>query len=370
MTTDQQEGGGTMMTTVNIMDTGKLLFLGILAAKLQIILNPPYQMSDGGAQASAKPIYQLFVQQAQKLNPRYLTMIIPARWYAGGKGLDEFRNSMLEDSHLTELHDFPITDDCFPGVNIRGGICYFLWARDADNRKNGLRVVTHEKDQFTEIMRPLKYKDNEIFIRYGQALNILSKVDPESNGEESISKHIAPRKPFGLRTDFVDNGDFSNVKTSEKNIKCYAKAKKIVYVSRSQVTAHQEWIDRWKVFMPYANNIGTELNDDNNNTFVAEPGSIGTETFLSVAAELNYSEKKCQNLSQYLRTKFARFLLSLAKSSQHSTAKTYSFVPMQDFSQSWTDEKLYKKYNLSDEEIAFIESMIKPMDSNGGEDDA
>ena len=327
-----------------------------------IISNPPYQLSDGGAQASAKPIYQFFVQQAQKLNPRYISMIIPARWYAGGKGLDDFRNAMLEDKHIEELHDFPMTEDCFPGVNIRGGICYFLWSKDMDNSTTGIKVVTHEKDNETVTIRPLKYRDNELFIRYGQALSILSKVDPECNKEESIAKYIAPRKPFGLRTDFVDNGVFSKTKSKEYSIKCYGKSKSIVYVKESQVTSHSEWINAWKVFMPYANNIGTELNDDNQNSFVAEPGSIGTETFLCVAADLNYSYEMCKNLSQYLRTKFARFLLSLAKSSQHSTAKTYAFVPMQDFSKAWTDEDLYNKYGLTEEEIGFIESMIKPMD--------
>ena len=327
-----------------------------------IISNPPYQMSDGGAQASAKPIYQFFVQQAKKLNPRYISMIIPARWYAGGKGLDEFRNEMLEDTHLEELHDFPVTDDCFPGVNIRGGVCYFLWSRDKDNSSSGLKVVTHEKNKAYSIVRPLKYHDNEIFIRYGQALSILEKVDPARHNAESVAKYIAPRKPFGLRTDFVDNGSFSMTKTAEHCIKCYGKGKKIVYVKKSQVATHSEWINEWKVFMPYANNIGTELNDDNQNTFIAEPGSIGTETFLCVAAELHYSQEMCNNLSQYLRTKFARFLLSLAKSSQHSTAKTYAFVPMQDFSRAWSDKELYEKYALSEEEIAFIEATIKPME--------
>lgn len=332
-----------------------------------IISNPPYQLSDGGAQASAKPIYHYFVEQAKKLNPRFISMIIPARWYAGGKGLEEFRSAMLEDIHLEELHDFPVTDDCFPGVNIRGGVCYFLWSKDNDNSVSGLNVVTHEKGSSYSITRSLKYGDNDIFIRYGQAISILEKVDPASHGAESIAKYIAPRMPFGLRTDFVDNGSFTTTKTTKNCIKCYGKGKKIVYIQKSQVNSHDEWINEWKVFMPYANNIGTELNDDNQNSFVAEPGSIGTETFLCVAADLHYTKEMCSNLSRYLRTKFARFLLSLAKSSQHSTAKTYVFVPMQDFSKSWTDEELYVKYNLTEEEIEFIESMIKPMDLGGDE---
>lgn len=138
-----------------------------------IISNPPYQLSDGGAQASAKPIYNYFVEQAKKLKPRYLTMIVPARWYAGGKGLDDFRDAMLTDKHMKELHDFPNTDDCFPGVNIRGGVCYFLWDREYDNKHGLVNVVTHDQKETHSIRRSLKYRDLDIFLRYGQSLTIL-----------------------------------------------------------------------------------------------------------------------------------------------------------------------------------------------------
>ena len=141
-----------------------------------IIGNPPYQLSDGGAQASAKPLYHLFVEQAMKLNPNYLTMIIPARWYAGGKGLDEFRNNMLNDQHLSELHDFPITDDCFPGVNIRGGVCYFLWDKHHDSSIEKTKVVTHNGSDTVECYRQMKYQDVDIFIRDARSLSILEKV--------------------------------------------------------------------------------------------------------------------------------------------------------------------------------------------------
>lgn len=148
----------------------------ILNMKFDVIIsNPPYQLNDGGAQASASPLYNLFVKQAQKLNPQYLVMIIPARWYAGGKGLDEFRNEMLNDIHIKELHDFPITNDCFPGVNIRGGVCYFLWDRTYNNQQTLTKVVTHNKNTQQSMLRQLRYENLNIFIRNGFALEILKK---------------------------------------------------------------------------------------------------------------------------------------------------------------------------------------------------
>lgn len=326
-----------------------------------IIGNPPYQLSDGGAQASAKPIYNYFVEQARKLTPHYLVMIIPARWYVGGKGLDEFRNSMIHDSSLQELHDFPDTEDCFPGVNIRGGICYFLWNRDYDG-SNGVRVVTHIKDKIAaDTKRSLIYKDSGIFIRHFSAISILNKVT-SSTDFRSMEECISPRKPFGIDGGFVSSAEFYLSPSKVSNsVKCYGKAKKVGYISPKHVTSHMSWAPIWKVYMPYANNIGTELNDDNQNAFVGEPGSVCTETFLLVGFNLSLDKESAENLCAYLKTKFARFLLSQAKNSQHGTAKTYQFVPIQDFSKSWTDEDLYKKYALEQGEIEFIESMIKPM---------
>lgn len=326
-----------------------------------IISNPPYQLNDGGAQASASPIYQLFVKQAMKLNPRYLTMIIPARWYAGGKGLDSFRKEMIENRHLKELHDFPITEDCFPGVNIRGGICYFLWDRDYDNSKALIKVITHNGDEESAMMRSMKYKDFDIFIRYGEALTILNKVMNKC-GTNVLSKVVSPRKPFGIPTDFSKGPDFHIAKTGlKKAVKCIAKGKNVGYVEQDRVTAHQEWINRWKVMAPRANNIGTELNDDNLNTFVAEPETICTESYLVFGGELNLSKEQSTNLAAYLQTKFARFMNSLAKVSQDATSKTYRFVPIVDFNKKWTDEALYKEYNLTLKEINFVEDSIKPM---------
>lgn len=312
----------------------------ILNMKFDVIIgNPPYQLSDGGAQASASPLYNTFIEQCLKLNPRFLTMIIPARWYAGGKGLNQFRDMMLENQHIKELHDFPNTDDCFPGVNIRGGVCYFLYDKSFDATKTLSKVVTHNNDTLTSIERNLKYKDLDIFIRNGNALSILNKLAVFN--EVSINEIISSRKPFGLTTDFIKTDKFASNKPKNNNFYyCYGKGKQVGYVATTEISTHCEWASKWKVMLPRANNIGTELNDDNQNAFSAPPNYICTESYLVVGADENFNEQQCINLINYMKTRFARFCHSLAKASQDATAKTYRFVPQQDFSESWTDEKL------------------------------
>lgn len=335
----------------------------IFKMKFDVIIgNPPYQLSDGGAQASAKPLYHLFVEQAMKLNPNYLTMIIPARWYAGGKGLDEFRNNMLNDQHLSELHDFPITDDCFPGVNIRGGVCYFLWDKHHDSSIEKTKVVTHNGSDTVECYRQMKYQDVDIFIRDARSLSILEKVQKTITKNNGLIEHVSPRKPFGIPTDFYKSSDFHTTPNGLSNpIKCVAKGKQVGFVNKASVSAHPEWIETWKVMVSRANNIGTELNDDNLNTLILEPGCVCTESYMIIGADLKLNENECNNLCSYLHTKFVRFLHSLAKSSQDATSKTYRFIPMQDMKQEWNDTMLYKKYGLSDSEIELIESTILPM---------
>ena len=316
-----------------------------------IIGNPPYQLSDGGHGTSAKPIYQHFVAQAKKLKPRFLSMIIPARWYSGGKGLDEFRDEMLHDNRIREIHDFPEAIDCFPGVQIKGGVCYFLWNRD---NSGDCRVCTYKKGNKTsEATRPLLEEHCDTFVRYNQAISILKKVQKWQ--EESLSKQISSRKPFGLETIFK-----GKAKEFKNSVKLYQNGG-IGYVSTQEIQQNAHLIEKFKVLIPPLGSgsdafphpiLGKPL--------VAEPNSACTETYIVAGA---FSEKeKCKNLAQYLCTKFLRFLVLLKKNTQHATSKVYQFVPTQDFSEEWTDEKLYKKYNLDAEEIAFIESMIRPME--------
>ena len=272
---------------------------------------------------------------------------------------------MLHDIKIRELHDCIHPEDIFPDTNNRGGICYLLWDDKYNNTEsiNKIKIVTHEEagKEYVD-SRLLITRDLDIFIRNGKAISILDKVMPEDGTIKPLSDIISPRKPFGLEGNFVKDPGFHNSEDGLSTpIICYGKAKARGFIERSSVLSHAEWIDTWKVYMPYANNIGTELNDDNQNTFIGEPGSCCTETFLSVGHTLGLSETTAKNLSNYMRTKFARFLLSLAKISQHGTSKTYRFVPIVDFNEEWTDEKLYKKFGLSQEEINCIETSIKPM---------
>ncbi len=330
-----------------------------------IVGNPPYQEDDGGAGASARPLYPYFVNMAKTCSPDYSTLIIPSKWYAGGKGLDDFRHSMLHDIKIRELHDCIHPEDIFPDTNNRGGICYLLWDDKYNNTVNSdkVKIVTHEENGNLYVdSRLLITRDLDIFIRNSKAISILDKVMPEDGSIKPLSDIISPRKPFGLEGNFVKTSGFHN---SEKGLSdpvvCYGKAKARGFIERASVCSNVKWVDTWKVYMPYANNIGTELNDDNQNTFIGEPGSCCTETFLSVGHTLGLTENMAKNLSGYMRTKFARFLLSLAKISQHGTSKTYRFVPIVDFNEEWTDEKLYKQFGLSQEEINCIEVIIKEM---------
>ena len=328
-----------------------------------VVGNPPYQVSDGGAQASARPIYHNFVDISKKVEPSFMTLIMPTRWYAGGKGLDEFRNDMLNDTSITELHDFLHPEEVFPDTNNRGGVCYLLWDYQHDKTDSSVRIVSHEGNGVVNTStRKLRYKNFDIFIRNSAAISIVDKVIVDEK-VDTMENHISPRRPFGVDGNFIETADFQKTGVGMTDpVKCYGKAKTVGYVERSKIPSHIEWIDKWKVFMPYANNIGTELNDDNQNTFVVAPNSICTETFLIAGMDMDLDEISATHLSNYLRTRFARFLLSVAKISQHGTSKTYRFVPVQDFSKAWTDAELYAKYGLTAEEIAFIESSIKPME--------
>ena len=336
-----------------------------------VIGNPPYQISDGGAQASAKPIYQYFVLLGKQLSNRYSCYITPTRWFAGGKGLEEFRDMMLRDETIKELHDFLTPEDIFPNTNNRGGVCYFLI--DATKIGENVKFVTHKNNKrVSEIDRPLLIDGVDIFLRDNRGIDILNKFN-NYGCNSYLEEIISARKPFGLDGNFIISEEFKTDKAGIVNsLKCYGKSQKIGFIDNAIIKKNKKWIKSWKVFTPYANNIGTELNDDNQNSFVGEPNSVCTETFLAIGADLNLSEEAAKNLSVYLKTKFARYLHSLAKISQHGTKQTYRFVPMQDFTEKsdidWSkpidniDEQLFDKYNLSQEEREHIKNSIKDME--------
>lgn len=337
-----------------------------------IVGNPPYQISDGGALASARPIYQYFVEISNIISSRYTSLIIPTRWFVGGKGLDDFRAEMLNDTHIKELHDCLTPEDIFPNTNIRGGVCYFLRDNQYNNAKNLVKIVTHERNKIVhELERSLKINDYDVFIRDGKAKPIIDKIMSDINFE-SFSSYVSSRKPFGLDGNFAKKDKFKkNINGMKKPISCYAKGKKVGFVESSEVLNHEEWINRWKVFIPRANNIGTELSDDNMNSFVGKPNEICTESYLVVGAELDLNNKSAKNLEKYFKTKFLRYLHGLLKSSQDATSKTFELVPLQNFDSNlnidWSksikeiDNQLYKKYGLTNEEIEYIESKIKEM---------
>ena len=317
-----------------------------------IIGNPPYQLSDGGAQASAMPIYNLFVNQAMRLKPRYLSMIIPARWYGGGRGLDEFRSAMIGDRRIRVLHDFLNASDCFgTGVEIKGGVCYFLWDRDNEGM---CRIFTHNGDSVKEQPeRYLKEKNSDVFIRYSEGVSVYHKI--EAFKEKTMDALVSSQKPFGLRT-FVRG---TQTKTQDSVILFERGGKS--YINRNEIIIHRDWIDKPKVYISAAYNAGdTYPHQILGKPIVGESGSCCTETYVVIGPF--DSTEESGNVVSYIKTKLFRFLVMLKKSSQHAASQVYSFVPIQDFSHPWTDEMLYKKYGLDKDEIAFIESMIRPME--------
>ena len=314
-----------------------------------IIGNPPYQLDDGGAQASAMPIYHLFVEQAIKMNPRYLSMIIPSRWFSGGKGLKSFRDEMISDKRIAEIHDFEDAKECFPGVEIKGGVCYFLWNSMKDNKK--CKINTYKDGKIVSAdLRPLKEDFLDIFIRYNEALSIVRRV--YNANQTKFSSIVQSRNPFGLAT------NFSNIKNQKSNnsIKVYAN-KRHGYVDCRYILRNSDWIDKWKVIIPYAVGNG-DLKTDELKPLVIGPRTCCTETYL-VIGPLD-TEQEARNVVSYMRTRFFHFLLGLKKITQHATSDKYELIPLLDFSKIWSDAVLYKQYNLSKLEIEFIESMILP----------
>lgn len=324
-----------------------------------IIGNPPYQLSDGGGDgSSAQPIYQRFVQQAKKMNPRYISMIIPARWYSGGKGLDDFRAEMLHDERMAIIHDFPETSDCFPGINIRGGVCYFLWDK---THKGECSVVNHKQDLVNEMSRPLLEDGAETFIRYNSAVSILAKVTKFH--EETMDGRVSSRLPFGIPSNFTDYVLKPDAKHSvilyrserSKN------ADRKVYIAPINITKNIEWKEKIKVLVSKASPGGDEYpHAIISAPVLADKNSVCTETYLIV--DFVDSEEEGQNLISYMNTKFFRFMMSLIKNTQNISKGVFAFVPVQDWSKPWTDEELYKKYGITEDEIAFIDSMIRPME--------
>ncbi len=329
-----------------------------------IVGNPPYQLSDGGHGASAKPIYHKFVEQAIKLKPRYISMIIPARWFAGGRvgELSSFREEMLKDKRIRVMHDFQDARDCFPGVEIKGGVTYFLWDRENEGK---CRIHTHYGNKDVPVSeRYLLEKGASTFIRTNEAIPILKKVIDKT--ESSFSELVSANDPFGF--DVRIEGSMKRIKPKYKLkifdgcVKFYYngwRKEGIGYIDKKYVKKNEEWLDKYKLLVPKA--IGTgDTKTDLIKPLIPELNSCCSETYLVIGPF--DSEKQLVNAINYIGTKFFHFFVSLKKITQEARRGVYEFVPMQNFNETWTDEKLYKKYGLTAEEIAFIDSMIRPMD--------
>ena len=312
-----------------------------------IIGNPPYQLSDGGAAASAVPLYHKFVMQAQKLKPRFLTMIIPSRWFTSGKGLDKFREKMLNDKSVRVLVDYHKASDCFPNVEIKGGVCYFLWK----HKQQGECAITSIDSEgiISKSKRYLLQPGSDVFIRYNGAISILDKVNKFN--ENPFKQIISARKPFGLNTSFRG---LKEKKDKENKILLYANKSK-GYVMENKIIKNNNWINDYKLFVPYAIGSG-DSKSDIVKPILAEPGSACTETYLVFGPFA--SKKRAENAMTYINTKFFHFLLTLKKNTQHATSTAYEFVPLQNFNESWNDQKLFEKYELNKDEIEFIENNI------------
>lgn len=315
-----------------------------------IIGNPPYQEPDNGHGSSARPLYNIFIEKAKQLNPKYLSFVIPSRWFVGGKNLDDFRKKMLADTRISSIVDYPESSECFPDNDIKGGINYFVW----DKNYNGPCEVT-------TIMKGIKSNPEyrylnkyDTFVRFGIAEKIVDKV--LSYNEKSFSNENMRKNRFGLNTNFKN---FS-IDHQQGFVKLYA-IKKEVWVDPSHIKKNKHLVDKIKILTTEAyGGKGAYPQQVTNRPLIAMPNSCCTATYLVLDTPDTIED--ATKIVQYLKTKFVRFLVSLRKTTQHSSESTYKFVPYPDLSQDVTDEFLYKKYKLTKEEIDFIEQMIKEME--------
>lgn len=320
-----------------------------------IVGNPPYQLSDDGHGKSAKPIYHKFIQQAKKLNPKYLSMIIPARWYAGGKGLDEFRAEMLGDKKIRKIIDFENSNEVFPGVDVAGGICYFLWDRDNE----GLcEIINWQKGDRVKLERPLN--EFSILIRQSKAIPIIRKVQLQHGIKgKFLNDVVSSRKPFGLPTNYIP---------TKKGISCWFTQKiGLQFANAADVNDDKKLLDKWKLLVPPAPIAGqTDFSKPigfyyDGNTRIAKPGECCTESFIAVCAFS--TEAEVIAFKSYLFTKTVRFLLLQTVVSQHVTKQNFALIPdLGTYEGIYTDEMLCSKWGINAEEWEFIDSKIKAIE--------
>lgn len=323
-----------------------------------IISNVPYQLNDGGSGTgiSAKPIYHLFVQQAKKLNPRYMTMIIPSRWFAGGKGLDKFREEMLNDDRITKIYDYMSSKDCFPGVNIAGGVNYFLWERDA-RRPCEIHNCSNEQE---EIVSVRALNEFPVFIRDNRAINIIHKF--LESKDASLSDHTFTRNPFGFVS--KERGNNEPIRGAD-NIKLISSGG-VGYVRRSDIKKNSDQVDLFKVTIGKIVPSNGEVDTDPRNGYkvttssrILLPGEIMTESYLML--HTSKTKEEAENFADYMALKFPRFMMKHTLSSMNISTQNFMFVPYLDYSHKWSDEELYDRYGLNAQEREYVEALIRPM---------
>ena len=328
----------------------------ILKMRFDVIIgNPPYALDTAGAGRQAKPLYNLFVEQAKKLKPRYLTMIIPSRWFSGGMGLDDFRMSMMKDKHIARIVDYTNSKDCFPGVSVSGGVCYFLWNRDYTGDCLFTNITNSEQDTMVRAL-----DEFVTLVRYNKAVSILHKINEKD--EQKFDEIISSLMPYGLNTSFRGKKD----RQASSDLVLHA-SDGITYIERDEIKKGFNTIEKYKVLVSKtsAEHAGEPGKDGMfrvipSSIKVLAPGEVCTHSYFIIGC---FDDRiSAENVLSYLKTRFVRFLLQLCVSGFGLSKIVFPFVPMQDFSKPWTDEELYAKYNLTDKEIAFIESMIKPME--------
>lgn len=324
-----------------------------------IIGNPPYQLSDGGYGTSAAPIYQLFVERALDLEPRFAVFVTPSRWFAGGKGLNAFRARLLSDRRMRSIVDYPKLYEAFPGVKIRGGVSYFLWDREHDGPCT-IQTMWDGKPVGEPVARYLDAYD--VLIRRNEAVPVLEKV--RAQGEETLDALVSSRKPFGLATNFHGR---ATAKRLADPVKLFG-SRKVTWIERSELVQNDSWVDDWKVLMTAVQGTSAAVETKFlSKPIIAGPGTACTETYL-VAGRFS-NEEEANRFALYLRTRFVRFLVSLRKSTQHATRDVYAFVPDIPMDREWTDALLYERYGLSSEEIAFIESQVAEHDDSEADEE-
>lgn len=323
-----------------------------------IIGNPPYQLGQSGGEAVggfAMPVYQKFVQAAKSLEPGFVIMVTPSRWFAGGRGLDEYRSEMLSDKRMRSLIDYPDASEAFPGTQIKGGVSYFLW----DKSWSGpCEVTTIQNGEPTAPPFSRNLDDYDVLVRRNEAVPILQKVITTNKSGKigNLAKTVSPIQPFSIRTNF--RGALSP-KGLKKPVRLIGNGGES-FIERNQIPRNDAWVDEWKVLLGRAYGAGDGFpHQIYNYPIIAEPGSACSETYLVISRFR--TEKEAKRFDLYLRTRFVRFLVSLRKNTQDIYSERFQFVPELPMDRDWTDEALFEKYGITGDEITFIESMIRPM---------